>query len=91
MIVIVMLLVVGAGSALLTVVMARRMFSRARPSTPVLAHEPAKRWPAASVAPPFKRRLPGVAATDAYAVVPQRLPSAWNLVPPKVMDFSDAD
>ncbi len=43
-----------------------------------------------SVAPPInRRRLPGLAPTNAYALVPAPVPSGRIRVPPKMMDFSD--
>ena len=87
--------VLGAMTIVLIVVTARRCKLRGQPRHPQPAVEASRPAPATprsmSLQPPLKRRLPGVAATDAYAVVPQRSPNVWFLVPPKTMDFSDTD
>jgi hypothetical protein len=89
---------VGAGIAItaLIVVMTRRPPPRwqervARGSQTMAAQQPTPQ-PSAAARAPAKRRLPGVAATNAYVIVPrQSPPNVWSLVPPKTMDFSDSD
>ena len=75
------------------IIVARRVGEKnpqpARPGSPQVS--PARLQAAAVIVEPRKRRLPGIAATDAYAVVPQHSPRDWILVPPKTMDFSDVD
>lgn len=89
---------------ILAVVVARRFSRGARPiAPPALARpsiEPVRaarrddratgpRVASGSIAPPIKRRLPGIGPTDAYSLVSPRVPSGRPLVPPKVMDFSE--
>ena len=85
----------GATTIVLVVVMLRRSklrrpARRAEPAVVAAVPEMPRSLHAREHAS-LKRRLPGVAATDAYAVVPQRSSNVWFLVPPKTMDFSDVD